>query len=103
VATEAELLWRKYERAQSFFNRHYDSYCYLPMASASVYSRFNNMGLWGPLNRAYINSQIFLNQQVYLSSSPVGQTGWFAMELKHLASRGLGPEEWRFVPYSQLY
>jgi hypothetical protein len=72
-------------------------------ASASIYTRFNNMGLWGPLNRAYINSQIFLNQQVYLSSSPVGQTGWFAMELKHLASRGLGPEEWRFVPYSQLY
>ncbi len=69
-----------------------------------VYNALNNIGLWGNLNRAYINTQLLLNQRVYLSSGPLSQEGsWFDMELKHLVSKGVGPEQWRFVPYSQIY
>jgi RHS repeat-associated protein len=59
---------------------------------------------WDTLNRAYINAQIFMNQQVYLSDVPVGQDGsGFSMEIQHLISRGVGPEQWKFVADRYLY
>jgi len=73
-------------------------------AGEGIYTFFSNAGAWDTLNRAYINAQIFANQQVYLSDAPIGQEGTgFGMEIQHLVSKGIGPDQWKFVPNWFLY
>jgi hypothetical protein len=69
-------------------------------AAPNVYRFFNEAGAWPILNRAYLNAQIFANQQVYLSDAPAeAEPGsGFAMEIQHLVSRGIGPDQWKFLP-----
>jgi len=60
----------------------------------------NNAGEFDTLNRSYLNAQMFFNQQVYLSNAPLGvpQSTRFWTELQHLASSGVGPDKWQYVP-----
>jgi len=69
-------------------------------ASRGAYTFFQNAGEWDTLNKAYLNAQVFLNQRIYLSNPPLGvpESTGFWMELQHLASRGVGPQQWQYVP-----
>jgi len=68
--------------------------------SNGVINFFTNAGEFTTLNQSYINAQVFLNQQVYLSNVPWGvpQSSGFWMELQYLQAKGIGPEVWQYAP-----
>lgn len=73
-------------------------------AARGVYSFFNSAGQWATLNQAYLNGQMFLNQQPFLSNVPLGQEGsGFAMEPDHLSNNGFGPSQWQYVPLPLMW
>jgi hypothetical protein len=68
-------------------------------AGKNTYTFFQNAGQWTTLNQSYLNAQVFRGQQFFLSNVPLGQDGsGFAMELEHLTSMGIGPQQWQYVP-----
>jgi RHS repeat-associated protein len=68
-------------------------------ASPRVFSFFNSAGQWWTLNQSFLNASIFRGQQFFLSNPPLGQEGSnFALELQYLISRGIGPQQWGYVP-----
>ena len=67
-------------------------------------SFFNGWGRFTTLNQAYLNAQIFFNQSPHLSNVPLGQEGSaFSMELEYLITKGVGPDQWRYVPLPFLW
>jgi RHS repeat-associated protein len=63
-----------------------------------AYNFFNGAGQWWILNRAFLNGSILRGQQFFMSSPVLGATDNFALELQHLLSKGIGPEQWQMVP-----
>ncbi len=73
-------------------------------AGKGTYEFFMNAGEWTTLNQSYLNAQIFRAQQFFLSNPPLGQAGSdFAMELEYLTGRGIGPQQWQYVPLQHLW
>ena len=65
-----------------------------------IWSALNLTGQTWTANRAFLDASIARGQQFYLSTAPLGASGYFATELEYLTSRGVGPNQWLMVPLS---
>jgi len=70
-------------------------------SSPRLYNFFSEAGEWWTLNRAFLDASVARGQQFYMSSPVLGQSGYYAMEMQYLISKGVGPDQWRMVylPY----